>query len=113
MSAADQGGPDTPPRRFRVAPDTVAQRVGEEVVLVHMKTDRIFVLNCTGARVWELLREGADVAGIRRRMQVEFDVGAAQLEEELASLLTSLEDEGLILDDQVGPDDESGPAAVR
>ncbi len=113
MSVTDPGGTDTPLRRFRVAPDTVAQRLGDEVVLVHMKTDRIFVLNCTGARAWELLCEGADVAGIRRRMQAEFDVGAARLEEELASLLTSLEEEGLIVHDRVAPVDEPGPSAVR
>ncbi len=36
--------------RFHVNRDAVAQRVGEEIVLVHLTTDRMYVLNQTAAR---------------------------------------------------------------
>jgi len=34
-----------------LSPDTVATRVGDEVVLVDLKTDRIYTLNRTAARI--------------------------------------------------------------
>ena len=39
-------------------PDVVSRRLGDDTVLVHLKTNRIFALNPTGARFWELLLEG-------------------------------------------------------
>ena len=42
------------------SPDVVARRVDDEVVLVNLQTNRIFALNSTGARFWELLEGGAD-----------------------------------------------------
>ena len=34
------------------------EAVGDEVVLVHLRTNRIYTLNRTGARFWELLEDG-------------------------------------------------------
>lgn len=82
--------------RFRASPHTVAQRLGDEIVLVHMKTDRIFVLNRTGARLWDLVCAGRDRADIQRLMLQEFDVNDAQLASEIETLLASLRAEGLI-----------------
>lgn len=88
--------------RFRSDSDTVAQRLGDETVLIHMKTDRIFVLNRTGTRLWELLCAHHDRADIQRRLSEEFDVSDAQLAGEVDALLTWLTNEHLI-----GPDDGS------
>ena len=93
---------DRLPSRFRASPHTVAQRLGDEIVLVHMKTDRIFVLNRTGARLWELLCAGYDRADIQRLMLQEFDVSEAQLEREVEALLALLREEHL-----TSPADES------
>ncbi len=54
--------------RFRVNRDAVAERVGEEIVLVHLTTDRMYVLNQTAARAWELLCAGHDAPAVRHRM---------------------------------------------
>jgi len=40
---------------WRPSEDTVTQRVGEGIVLVHLPTDRIYSLNPTATRLWELL----------------------------------------------------------
>ena len=82
--------------RFQPSPDTVATRVGDEIVLVHMKTDRIYVLNRTGARLWELLSADCDRTEIQQRMLGEFDVGPAVLERQLDELLASLAGDSLI-----------------
>jgi hypothetical protein len=75
----------------------VHQRLEGEIVLVNLKTNRIFALNRTGARLWELLEAGCDRSEISRRMQTEFDVDAAQLDQEIEALLSSLIDEELVV----------------
>jgi hypothetical protein len=45
---------------LRPHPDVVAQRLGEEVALVNLQTNRIFELNRTGACLWDLLCKGCD-----------------------------------------------------
>ena len=93
---------DALPERFRASPDTVAQRLGDEMVLIHLKTDRILVLNRTGARFWELLCVHQELNEIQRRMLQEFDITESQLADEVAALLAALNEEQLIR-----PDDES------
>jgi hypothetical protein len=85
--------------RFRPSPDTVAQRLGDEMVLIHMQTDRMFILNGTGTRVWELLSNGHDVAEIQRQVLGEFVVGPVELAAEIQDLLDSLRSEQLIRPD--------------
>ena len=81
---------------FRQSPEAVAQRVGDEIVLVHLKTDRIFALNGTGARIWELISESCDRAEIQKQLLEEFDVAEAQLEREIRALLEVLQKERFI-----------------
>jgi hypothetical protein len=82
--------------RFRPTPDVVYDRIGEEAVLIHMGTNRIYELNRTGMRFWELLCAGHDRIEIRRLMVREFDVAEADLAVEIEVMLASLKNEGLI-----------------
>jgi hypothetical protein len=69
----------------------IYKRMDGESVLVHLRTDRIFVLNDTAARIWELLQETTDRAEIRGRLLREFDVEPALLEAELETFLADLD----------------------
>lgn len=82
--------------QFRPNPDAVAQRVGDDIVLVHLKTDRIFALNGTGARIWELLLAKCDRKEMEQRLHKEFDVEKAQLERQIDDLLAALKKESFI-----------------
>ena len=84
------------PSGLRPSPDTVATRLGDEVVLVHLKTERMHVLNRTGARPWELLCAGRDWADIRDVILGEFEVSPGQLDAEIEELLTLLRQEQLV-----------------
>ena len=75
-------------------PDVVYQRVGEELVLVHLKTNQIYALNETGARFWELLCEGRSRPEIESQMLEEFDVEPGELASEIDALLVELEGVG-------------------
>jgi Coenzyme PQQ synthesis protein D (PqqD) len=77
-------------------PDVISKRLDETTVLVHIPTNRIFELNETGTRVWEMLGQGLDADGIARNLLDDFDVEAAQAVEEVNSLLLRLQSEGLV-----------------
>ena len=55
-------------------PDVVSRRLGDEVVLVHLKTNRIFSLSPTGARFWELLSDGKSRTEIEAALLQEYEV---------------------------------------
>jgi hypothetical protein len=93
--ASQPGGGDT----FRPQPDIVSRRLDDQTVLVNLRTNRIFELNRTGARLWELLGEGSSESQIVERLLAEFEVPQEQLEREVRALLDSLLDEGLISSD--------------
>jgi hypothetical protein len=77
-------------------PDVVFQRVDDEVVLVHLKTNQIFALNATGARFWELFAAGGDRSEIEATMLAEFDVEPDVLRAEIDALLVALAREDIV-----------------
>jgi hypothetical protein len=87
-----------PEASVRPSPDVVAQGVGGETVLVQLETNKIFTLNATGARFWELLSAGLEPDEIVERLLGEFDVEEKVLREEIDSLVESLVREHLVTD---------------
>jgi Coenzyme PQQ synthesis protein D (PqqD) len=81
----------------RPSPNVVHQHLEGEVVLVHLRTNRIYALNRTGSRLWHLLLAGYDLARIKETLLEEFEVDAEQLDREVESLLSSLVAEELVI----------------
>lgn len=79
-----------------VNPDVAHQRVEDEVVLVHLKTNQIFALNETGARFWELLCAGSSRPEIEAAMLAEFEVEPQTLAAEIDGLLAALAREDMV-----------------
>lgn len=77
-------------------PEVIAKRLDKATVLVHVPTSRVFELNETGTRIWELLGEGLDVDSITRHLIDEFEVEQARAEREVNNLLSRLRAEGLL-----------------
>jgi Coenzyme PQQ synthesis protein D (PqqD) len=101
MEGGMQGGDQRPRggsagRWLEPADDVVGQRLGDEVVLVNLKTNRIFELNRTGGRFWDLLHEEGNRDQIEARLREEFDVGEEQLTAEVDALIASLAAEDLV-----------------
>ena len=82
--------------KFQPDPDGVYNRIGGEAVLINMKTNRIYELNETSGRLWELLCAGNSLEEIRQIMLQEYDVEASQLVAEVDRMITSLQREHLI-----------------
>jgi hypothetical protein len=83
---------DTP----RPHPDVSWRRLGDEVVIVHLKTNQIYRLNRTAARFWELVASGSDRAAAERVLAEEFDVEDDELRQETRGLVIELSNEGLL-----------------
>jgi hypothetical protein len=76
--------------------DVIAKRLDQVSVLVHIPTNRIFELNETGSRVWEMIGESLNTDQIVQRLADEFDVEEARVSDEVNELLTRLRNEGLL-----------------
>jgi hypothetical protein len=81
---------------LRPNPEVIAKRLDQATVLVDISTSRIFELNETGTRIWELLEQGLDVEHIVQHLVSEFEVADSQAAEELKTLLSQLRDQGLV-----------------
>jgi Coenzyme PQQ synthesis protein D (PqqD) len=77
-------------------PSVVSRRVHDEVVLVHLDTNRIYALNSTAARFWELVEEGCSRAEAEARLVETFEVEAAEVNHEVDECVKQLVDEGLV-----------------
>ena len=96
MSAPDHRSSDRFPSP---SPDVVSRRLGDEVVLVHLKSNRIFALSPSGARFWELLSDGRTRPEIEACLLEEYDVSRDEVSVEIDLLVRALEDEGLVQGD--------------
>ena len=76
--------------------EVIAKRLDQTSVLVHVPTNRIFELNETGSRVWEMIGENLNADQIVRRLTDEFNVEEGQAADQVNELLTRLRDEGLL-----------------
>ncbi len=74
----------------RPNPDVISRRLDDEIVLVHLKTNQIYALNETGARLWELLTDGLDRPAIEARLQAEYAVEPAVVGAEIDRILARL-----------------------
>lgn len=75
------------PKAIRPHADVVARRMGDAVVLVHLGTNRIYELNATGARIWELLAEGRSVEEMEEILTTEFEAGGVDVGAEIDRLI--------------------------
>ena len=76
--------------------DVVWRRLDDDVVLVQLRTNRIYSLNTTAARAWELLSAGADRSEIERTLLNEFEVDPGDLCSSLDELLQRLSEADLV-----------------
>jgi hypothetical protein len=80
----------------RPNPEVIAKRLEHTSVLVHLATNKIFELNETGTRVWELLGHDLDINTIIRHLIDEFEVEEMRAADEVKNLLAQLKTAGLL-----------------
>jgi hypothetical protein len=98
--SADEGSSTT--KGWCPAPDVLVERMEDSALLINLTTNRMFELNPTGTRLWDLLVEGLDIDAIKARLLGDYLVEASTLDHEVQDLLTRLESEKLVVPDDGG-----------
>lgn len=81
---------------IRLNPDVIARHLGEGAVLVHLPTNRVFELNHTGTRVWDLIGEGVSFDRMVQTLADEYDMHPDGVATDVTELIAWLRDEELI-----------------
>ncbi len=87
-----------PAPHLRTNPEVISQILGNEAVLLHLKTETYYSLDETGLRMWQLIGEYGEQQAIITRMQEEFNVDESTLNNDFKRLVDELTKEGLLLD---------------
>jgi Coenzyme PQQ synthesis protein D (PqqD) len=78
------------------AREVVSRRLGDRTVVVNLRTNRIYELNRTASRLWELLESGTDRESAERALVEEFRADEATVRAEVDRLLVRLADVGIV-----------------
>jgi hypothetical protein len=92
----------------RVAPDVLFRLVGEEGVLLNLKTEMYLGLNLVGTRMWNVLGSASSIQAAYDELLQEYDVEPAQLRADLEEFIDQLLAQKLI---EAGPVTEEGRGA--
>ena len=85
--------------RVSVAQDVLFRIVGEEAVLLNLKTELYLGLDVVGTRMWNVLVEASSIQAAYDALLQEYEVDPEQLRKDLNEFLDKLLEQGLI---QVG-----------
>lgn len=76
--------------RVRMAESVLAQRVGDEMVLLDMSDEMYLGLNDTAALMWEQLAAGKTAGEAVAAVLAEYDADEARVQADLVALLDDL-----------------------
>ena len=76
--------------------DQVSSEVGEDAVILNLKTGIYHGLDPVGARIWHLLQEPRTVNDILNTLLQEYEIEPERCERELVDLLQKLADAELV-----------------
>ena len=95
--------------RVRVAPDVLFRLVGEEGVLLNLKTELYLGLNTVGTRMWSVLGSASSIQAAYDDLLREYDVEPTTLRADLEEFIDQLLGQKLI---EAGPlaEESHGPA---
>ncbi len=79
------------------SPDAAHQPVGDEAILINLKTGTYYSLNETGTMFWQLLDGQRTIADCARLIALDYEAELELVEADLLELATDLKKEGLIV----------------
>ncbi len=82
--------------KVRPLRELVSSRVGDELVLLNLKTGIYFGLNPTGTLIWEHLNPDKSLAATRDLVVAEYAVEPEACERDLLGLVRHLAEQGLV-----------------
>ncbi len=82
---------------WTLAPDVRFRVVADEAVIVRQQVAEVLVVNAVGARILELLRDGAPLDELAATVADEFDVAADRAAGDVEAFLASLRESGVLV----------------
>jgi hypothetical protein len=79
-----------------LSPKVVSQEVSGETVILDLESECFFGLDAVGTRIWQLIRDDADLLTIYNTLLDEYEVEEAQLQADMEVLLADACKRGLI-----------------
>jgi hypothetical protein len=83
-------------QRVTIAPEVLFRSLGEEAILLSLKTELYLGLDRGGARMWTVLNDAPSVQAAYVKLLDEYDVEPEQLRQDLEEFLGKLLEQGLI-----------------
>ena len=82
--------------RVAVVPDVMFRTVGDESVLLHLKTETYLGLDPVGTRMWTLLTQSDSIEDAYQTLLREYDVESGQLRRDLEDFVAKLVENDLV-----------------
>jgi Coenzyme PQQ synthesis protein D (PqqD) len=82
--------------RVTALPDVMYRTVGEEAVILNMKSQVYFGLDPVGVRMWTVLIESGSIQAALESLLAEYDVSEPQLRTDLEAFVEKLVEQGLL-----------------
>ena len=81
---------------IEVANDLVSRNLGDEVVILSIKSGEYLGLDEVGATIWSLIKKSSSIFDIREAVLTKYEVTVEQCERDLLTLLQKLSAKGLV-----------------
>jgi hypothetical protein len=78
--------------------DAAESKVGDETVILHLRSGTYFGLDPVGTRIWAMIKEGLATADICSRLTEEFDVPREVAEADAGKFLSDLKANDILVD---------------
>ena len=82
--------------RAAVDPDVMIRNVGQESVILDLKTERYLGLNEVGTQMWSAIAGSTSIQSANETLLAEYEVEPERLRENLQDLLRQLVEHGLV-----------------
>jgi hypothetical protein len=83
-------------QRVKTAPDVLFRTIGDEAVLLNLRTEMYLGLDPVGTRVWSVIHESPSIEAGYEALRDEYDVAPDVLRRDLEAFLGELLDQSLI-----------------
>jgi len=82
--------------RVTTAPDVMLRIIGDEAVILNLKSELYLGLNPVGTRIWTVLHDAPSIQAAYESLLAEFEVEPERLRQDMDELLDQLLAQGLI-----------------
>jgi len=85
-------------RQLSPSSDAVDSEVGDETVILHLKSGTYFGLDPVGTRIWGLLKQALSPGDICARLATEYDIDRDVIDADARRFLDQLEAHHMVVD---------------